>query len=55
MAFYFYGERLRMKSKFAPYSGAPAATEQERDGEGRFEEEEAEIRAQTVASGREVR
>jgi DHA1 family multidrug resistance protein-like MFS transporter len=49
MAFYFYGERLRMKSKFAPYSGAPAATEEER------EEEEEEIRAETVVSSREGR
>ncbi|KAL4860456.1 hypothetical protein BDV12DRAFT_181554 [Aspergillus spectabilis] len=45
MAFYFYGERLRMRSKFAPYSGAPAAEE----------EEEEDIRAETVASAREAR
>ncbi|KAL3447782.1 major facilitator superfamily domain-containing protein [Aspergillus insuetus] len=50
MAFYFYGERLRMKSKFAPYSGAPAATEEERE-----QEEEEEIRAETVVSSREGR
>ncbi|KAL2816088.1 major facilitator superfamily domain-containing protein [Aspergillus granulosus] len=43
MAFYFYGERLRMRSKFAPYSGAGA------------EEREEEIREETVATASEAR
>ncbi|KAL5340254.1 major facilitator superfamily domain-containing protein [Aspergillus crustosus] len=44
MAFYFYGERLRMKSKFAPYSGAPNESERE--------EVEDEVRGETVAETR---
>ncbi|KAL3461705.1 MFS multidrug transporter [Aspergillus heterothallicus] len=39
VAFYLYGERLRKKSKFAPYSGAPQDRELEED----------EIRQDTVA------